>query len=201
MTSKLFIRLEDIKERMSINPELEGVDDSLESAIIAAQLRIEAFLDTNIDKKTNADTFYLDKDSYSGVQPGGLFRLYLRNGLVQDSPAFTLSYGSTWNGIATAIPITDYFVDAVRGICYVDNKWGDFYLKAGYTSGYSKASEIPDWLKEAILGYAPVVLNFSHTASDTAKETQEGYRASGDHALAIAQPYTRNIGFMIRPLF
>lgn len=201
MAIKLFVTLEDLKDRMSINPELEGIDASLESAVIAAQLRVESFLDSQLDRKLNVSCFYLDKDSYSGIQPGKLFRLYLASGLVIESLPFTVVAGKTWNGVMDPVPASDYKVDAVRGIVYLDSAYADLYVAVSYTTGYTRASETPDWLKETILAYAPVVLNFSHTASATNKDTQDSYRMSGDHALAVAAPYTRNVGMVIRPLF
>lgn len=198
--SQLFVSLEDLKNRMAIPADLD-ISDNLESALIAAQLRIEEFLDSQLDKKVHSTIFQLDSDSYSGIQPGGLFRLYLRTGFVRDTPALTVSVSGAWNGAYNPIAPTDYYIDKIRGILYVDaGKYKNQFIKADYTGGFEKASQLPDWLRESILAYAPVVLNFSQATNRNA-EAEAGYKTSGDHALAVASPYLRNIGFVTRPLF
>lgn len=197
---KLFITLDDLKFRMTINPELEGVDENLESAIAASQLRIEVFLDSKLNKAAYVSKYSLDSDAYSGNQVAGLFRCYLKSGFVLASPALVVMSGGAWNSLDTVVPDTDYYVDPDRGILYIDAGYADKYISVGYTAGFNKASEIPDWLKECILGYAPVVLNFSQAAKNSQSE-EGGYKTSADHALAIASPYTRNVGFTMRPIF
>jgi hypothetical protein len=198
--NKLFVTLDDLKFRMTINPELEGVDENLESAISAAQLRIEVFLDSKLNKTAYVTKFYLDKDAYSGNQVAGLFRCYLKTGFVLADPAITVMCGSAWNSIETVVPTTDYYVDPAKGVLYISDGYADKFISASYSAGFNKASEIPDWLKECIIGYAPVVLNFSQAAKNSQSE-EGGYKTSADHALAIAAPHTRNVGFLIRPVF
>lgn len=203
---KLLVTLEDLKERMTIDPDLVGVDDALASAITASQLRIASMLDSQLETASYTNIFFLDSEAYSSLQPGGLFRLYLKSGLLSATPTPVVSVCSTWNGTYTTVPTTDYNIDMVRGICYIGTEdadgsaYSEQYIKVAFTAGYDKAAQIPDWLKEAIMGYAPVVLNFSQV-TNRSNEAQKMYQTSGDHALAIAAPYTRNVGFLTRPLF
>lgn len=196
---KLFIRVQDLKDRMGINPELD-VDSALESAIHAAQLRLEQYIDSKLERQTWHTRFHLDKDSYSGIQPGGMFRCYLQSGLVTRMVPMVVRYGDAWNVITQVMPEADYYVDTDKGICYIDEKWADRFVSIEYATGYEKASQVPGWLSEAIMAYAPVVLNFSQVTNRN-DEAEAGYRTSGDHALAVAAPYTRNVGMTIRPLF
>lgn len=196
---KLFITLESIKTRMGINLDLD-VDEALTSAIHAAQFRVEQFLDSKLAEQDHTSVFQLDSESYSGIQPGGLYRLYLASGLVAASPTPVLSYGSVWNIMDNTIPSTDYRFDLIKGVCYVDNKWSDYFVTITYTTGYAKAADLPGWLSEMILAYAPVVLNFSQVTNRN-KEAEQGYKTSGDHALAIGAPHVRNVGMVLRPLF
>ncbi len=197
---KLYITIETMKHRMGINPELEGVDESLESAIIASQLRIESYLDSKLDRSEYTDLFYLDKDAHSGNQPGGLFRCYLTTGLVDPDEDIVVNARSAWNGDDTLVPASYYKMDATKGVLYIDATYADQYLSVAYTAGFTKGTESPEWLQECILAYAPVVLNFSQVAKTTVA-VESGYRTSGDHALAVANPYTRNVGFVTRPVF
>lgn len=197
-----FITKDQIKSRMSIPPELEGVDEALESAIIASQLRIESYLDSRIERADYVTKFFLDKDAYSGNQPEGLYRCYLKTGGVSEDSPTVVMVGGAWNQISTVLDPSEYYLNAEKGILYVSNAYHDMYLSVSYTAGYTDASEIPDWLGEGILAYAPVVLNFSQVNhSADAKNAESSYKTSGSHALATIDPYTRNIGFLIRPVF
>lgn len=198
--NRLFVTIDDLKARMAIAPDLEGVDDNLESAIVASQLRIESLLDSRLNRKEHQTIFFLDGDSYSGIQMSGVFRLYLASGHLVPSITPIMEVAGEWNGAYTPVPATDFFIDYVRGVAYIDKKYGERYIRVSYTTGYLKASELPDWLRESIIGYAPVVLNFSQVTNRN-KDAEAGYKTSGDHALAIAAPFTRNMGYLIRPVF
>lgn len=202
MSSKLFVKVDAVKQRMAINPELEGVDEAVESAVRAAQLRIESEYDSKLGRLSNADTFHLDAESFSGLQPGGMFRLMLRNAFVFVDPTHPLvvKSGDKWNLCSDVVDPSLYEIDLLRGILKVDaDALQDKYVKVEYTSGFESASQVPDWVAEAILGYTPVVFNFGQTTNRN-DEAEKGYKASGDHALAVLSRYRRNTGFTLRPL-
>jgi hypothetical protein len=58
----------------------------------------------------------------------------------------------------------------------------------------------PDWLVEAVLGYVPAVMAAGLSQAEQSG-TIKNYQASGQHALAVAAPYTRDsLGFCLRPV-
>lgn len=201
MASTLFITAAAVKQRMAINPDLAEVNPAVESAIRAAQLRIESEYDSKLDRMQNSDTFFLDSESFSGMRPGGVFRLQLKNAFVfiDSTHPFVVKKGSKWNDTSEVVPESDYRLDKDRGILVVDEEHKESFVTVEYTSGFVDASETLDWVAEAILGYAPVVFNFGQTTNRN-DEAEKGYKASGDHALAVLARYRRNTGFTFRPL-
>lgn len=195
----LLVSVDKLKERMVISSELLGVEAPLESAIRASQLRVAAFFDSQLSEGSYEDIFFLDADAFSGLQPGGLFRLFLKNAFVSGAPS--LFYGESWGVTTTLLDPALYTVDAIRGLIYVDSKtMRDKYVRVIYTAGFAEGATLPDWLTESILAYAPVVFNMGQVTNRSA-EAEPGYKISGDHALALLSMYTRNKGMCMRPLF
>lgn len=201
MSSTLFITAAAVKQRMAINPELAEVNPAVESAIRAAQLRIESEYDSKLDRTHNVDVFSLDSESFSGVRPGGVFRLQLKNAFVfiDSGNPFVVTKGSKWNDVGSVLAESEYQLDAERGILLVDERHAESFIRVEYTSGFADSTETLDWVAEAILGYTPVVFNFGQTTNRN-DEAEKGYKASGDHALAVLARYRRNTGFTFRPV-
>lgn len=201
MSSTLFITAAAVKQRMAINPDLAEVNPAVESAIRAAQLRIESEYDSKLNRLVNTDVFFLDSESFSGVRPGGVFRLQLKNAFVLEdsSNPFVVKSGSTWNEQGSVLSASEYQLDSERGVLLVDGGHADAFIRVEYTSGFSDTSETLDWVAEAILGYTPVVFNFGQTTNRN-DEAEKNYKASGDHALAVLARYRRNTGFTFRPV-
>jgi hypothetical protein len=199
------VTVQEVRDRMALDPELLGVNNTIASALKAAHLRVETEYDTRLSKGTYTDTFYLDPTMHSGVLPGGMFRLQLRNAFVRQAPltvtnAFTVLEGFT--SPQDAIDGTVTVLDAMRGILFVPEAYSKRFVKVTYEAGFEDAEKdsAPEWLKEAILAYVPVVFNFSNPGNNDPKQEKMN-RQSGDHAMAIVAPYRRNIGFCIRPVY
>lgn len=191
------VSVQDVKTRMGISDSMLGVDATITSCILSAQLRIESELDSKFDKQDKKNLFYLDQTYHNGIIHGGMFRLYLQSGLVvgESVKVYTVSGPTTSSTGGTLLGAEDFWVDAQKGIVYVHEKYASNYILVEYTSGYEAGATIPDWLKEAILSYVPVVFNFSQPHT---KDTKALLSDSSSHALAILIPYRRNIGFTIR---
>lgn len=195
---------EDVKARMALSNSLLGVDATIESALTAAHLRVETEYDTRLTKGTYVDTFYLDPTMHNGVQPGGMYRLQLSKAFVRVAPYPEDDFGIL-QGFTTAneeVSEGIWRLDATRGILYVPTTFDKRFVQVSYSAGFDDGEEgsAPDWLKEAILAYVPVVFNFSNPANNDPKQEKMN-RQSGDHALAILYPYKRNIGFCLHPVF
>ncbi|QIN95172.1 hypothetical protein DLP3_009 [Stenotrophomonas phage vB_SmaS_DLP_3] len=196
---------QDVRARMALSNDLIGVTATIESALTAAHLRIQTEYDSRLAYGEGEDTFFLDPIFHNGVRPGGMYRLQLKNGLVRQAPVVIESAFSVASGwVNPSAPIADTVVrlDAQRGIVYVPEAYGGRYVRVNYEYGFKDGEEAlaPDWLKEAILAYVPVVFNFSNPGNNDPKQEKMN-RQSGDHALAILAPYTRNIGFCLRPVY
>lgn len=194
----LLVTTESVKKRMVMAPELLGVDPALESAIIAAQLRIESELDTSLSHRENEDTFYINPELFGGVVPAGnVWRLYLKNGQIDESVPVVISVSRKRLGPYTEIDPALIDVDADRGIAYVDNGLTNHkFVKIKYTSGYTTATA-PDWLKEAILGYVPVCLSLGPAADPKKKAS---YDESLNHAQILLHRHLRNVGTVFRAI-
>lgn len=194
----LLISTDLLKHRMAIDPALQGIEDSLESAIHAAQLHIEAIYGSRLSPTSNSDIFFIDPTYFSGIAIGGLYRLLLTNAFVKPS-SLKVSAGDSWNSTTTEVPDTDYKLIADRGVLLLDKSYADKHIQVVYDSGFDSPAETYDWVKEAILSFAPVVFNFGQTTNRN-DEAEKGYKASAEHAVAVVSPYRRNTGFMYRPL-
>lgn len=172
----------------------------IDGAILSAQIRIEADLDTLLDKQSNSDVFYLDVDAHNGIQPNGFFKLQLKNGFVRGSPAVTLYYGDTWKTQTTEMDAEWYKIDPIRGLALVDAaEFGGYYVKVVYDSGFLAYEEPPSWLREAIAGYVPMILDVKQTTNRNA-EAEKVVKNSLTHAIAVMAPYSRVKGFCLKPI-
>jgi hypothetical protein len=215
-----------VKSRMSINDDIDGIDDVLESALGASQLRVQADLESVFDLTYQTDLFYLDSSMFNGIQPNGLFNLKLSTGLVRDDdPNFPLviEFAPVWNYFTqypqyvNPVLATDYKVDMSRGVVQVSaggnraNRWlgetqpgssagyKNQYVQVSYQSGFKSQAEVPEWLQEALIAYIPSIMNQSQTTNRSAEAAQIATLAM-QHSMGVLAPYLRKKGFMIDPM-
>lgn len=201
MTQALMVTVADAKARMALPSDTLGLNAAVESAIRAAQLRIEAELDSTLDRASYSDVFYLDPEYFMDVTPGGLLRMQLRTGLVRSDVPVQILFGRTWNTCTEPGDTELMKLDLERGILSVDRPaYQGLYCKVSYDAGFSAIDPIHPWLAEAIKAYIPVVWNFG-APTNRSEEAEKQARLSGDHAMAILSRYHRNIGFTFRPVF
>jgi hypothetical protein len=206
----IFVQPAKVLTRMQINSDLVGVADVLISALVGAQLHIQSLLASTLEKKEYLTKYYLDTDAFSSIQPDGLIRVELPTGFVRTDSTFTLMTDTDWRFASPdLIPASDYEVDALRGRLVLDPIYGDQYVRAAFTAGFTPgdASDlestppeaIPDWLEEAIISYVGIVLDVSQTTNRAAAASDQ-YKRAGDHAMSIVAPYLRIRGFAFRPI-
>lgn len=201
MPDVLLITAASVKSRMAIGSDILGIDPVIESAIKASQLRVEAELDSTLDREQREDIFHLSTELFAGVIPAGLLRMQLRSGLVREDPAVQLFFGDAWNACTEPADASLVKVDFIRGIVYADeNTYANKFCRVVYESGFDQGEEVYDWLSEAIMAYVPVISNFGQPTNRNS-EAESGARLSGGHAMAILSRYQRNIGFTFRPVF
>lgn len=178
---------------------LTGVDALVEQGIEAAQYRIESALACRLDKDTYEHVFYLDDTVHNGIQPGKRFRLFLECGFVVED-SITVSAGEDPDDLEE-LEDTDWSIDLEKGVVYVKNTYVGQYVKVEYSAGFELVSSTvtptpPGWLKEAILSYVPVVFNMSQP-SNRSDEAEKLDAMSAEHAMAIINAHTRNVGFTL----
>lgn len=190
---------------MVIDPNLPGSEVAIISALRAAQLRAESELETRFEVGSYNDTFLLDDSIHSGVVPNGVFRLQLKNGLLRSDPALSVYSGVKWKTVNDPVSSDLWTVDLVRGLVSVDESLRNKYIRVSYDAGFTAEEAeaetgIPDFVTEAILGYAPIVF-LSSQVTNRNEEAEPGYKAAMEHALGILIPYKRRSVFALRPVF
>lgn len=198
---KLLITAQDVKTRMAL-PDFDALDDTLNKMIPAAQLRVEGALDSKLQAQANTDLFFMDSEFNSSVRPGRVYRMYLKTGLLDLTTAPVLTFGDYWNDFSSGgvVPTTDYKIDPIKGIVYLDERsYGDKYVQVQYNSGYTSGNQLPDWVRELIVAYVPLMLNITET-TNRSEEAQKMYETLIMHAETVASPYRRNRGFCLQPM-
>lgn len=196
------VTLKDIQTRMGLPDDLaDDAKANLRQAISAAQLHLESRLATRLATGSYVDHWRLDGEQDNGVRPGRVFTLIGSTGFV-DPEDFLLEYsdtrfGGTWNPLTLD---TDYFADWEQGRYLVNEAFEDSWVRATYGAGYEAGDELPEWLREAILSFTPVIFTFGAQALAQKEETP-AVKQAVEHAMAVADKHRRRIhGLVYRPL-
>jgi hypothetical protein len=122
----LFVDPQDVILRMQLDKDLAGIVDVITSGIIAAQLHVERIIDGHLARRSQRCGYFIDAEAFSGIAPGGLYRLEVPSGLVrQDVPqVVTASYGAI-NG-----PFSDSYSAVNAGLMQFDYNRGYLYVDA-----------------------------------------------------------------------
>jgi hypothetical protein len=212
---------------MQINGDLSGVSDVLNSAILGAQLHVEAVLRTTLIEQLVDSLFYLDSEAYSGVRPGGMYRIEVPNYFIRKDTPVTVEYDDTaFMNNAQVLTPDLYRVDYDRGQILIPEPaqtsgslgtylapaitdLGDKYVRVSCSTGFrsvptvggpdTTSDPVPAWLNEAILSYVGVIMDVSQTTNRN-QEAEAQYERAGKHAVEVIGPHFRTRGFVYRPL-
>lgn len=137
----LFVDPQDVILRMQLSAELTGIEEVIASGIIAAQLHVERAIDGKLARRKHNCLFHLDSESFSGIAPGGLYRMEIPSGLVrQDAPQIVETSSGTIEGPFTTYEAIDpglMKIDYVRGYLYVDAQtYGDYHIRLQCDTGF-----------------------------------------------------------------
>lgn len=193
----MLVTADEVKARQGLNENLLGVNDTIESMVIGAQLRSEVEYGSVFDKQARADTFLLDESMHGGVQPDGYFRCRLKQAFLRADPAPVYSVGDT---VAAGESVDGVVVDAVRGVVYVPKSYAGSYFKFEYTAGFEDPEEAPVWLKEVILSIVPLISQQS-MPTNRVKEAVDVRKEVVDHVNGLLLAQKRSIGFLLKPVF
>lgn len=216
-TPALFLTPTKVITRMQLNAGLEGIENVLESAIVGAQLHIEAVLGTKLLTKQVNCKYFLDSDAFSGVQPEGRYCLEVPSYFIRQDVPVVMTFGNRWNSTRDgSIDMNDAQVDYEKGHIYLDaEEFADKYIQIQCSTGFNPetrvvgaeageeiitpSEDIPDWVEEAILSYVGVIMDVSQTTNRSA-DASSIYARAGDHALAVLAPNIRKRGFVFRKI-
>ncbi len=154
LSTVLFVDPQDVILRMQLDAELLGATDVVTSGIVAAQLHVERAIDGKLARQSQDARYFIDSQAFSGIAPGGLYRLEIPSGLVrQDVPqvvTFSNEVGpfSDHEAIDTDLIRFDY----QRGYLYVDAAtYKDSYIRVQADTGFEDGTStlpvdgLDDW--------------------------------------------------------
>jgi hypothetical protein len=137
----LFVSPEDVILRMQLDAGLTGITEVITSGIMSAQLKVERIIDGKLARQSQNCGFFIDAEAFSGISPGGLYRLEIPSGMVrEDVPQVVTTAGSAVQGpFGSYDPIDTTLMkfDFRRGYLYVDSAtYGNHYVKVQCDTGY-----------------------------------------------------------------
>lgn len=210
----LFVSPEDVILRMQLGAELTGVEDVVSSGIIGAQLHVQRVIDGKLARQSQDCQFFLDSQSFSGIQPDGLYRLEIPSGFIRRDTTVTVTYAEGPFDTFEAIDSLLMKVDYDRGYVLLDKTYGDYYVRVQCDTGFEDGTRydtqsppqlipmeaIPMDVYEAILSLVPITFNATQTTTQSAEAKQQ-YQTLTDRAAMLLQPYIRTRGFSFRPIW
>lgn len=197
------VTLQAARFRMGAAPSDHASDPAILSGLDAAHLRVRSELDTNLDQAAYTDSFNLI-ESIQGAMVDGEWRLRLSNGFLRASPApVVVRTRSLWAASGDDETLTanvDYKIDAEKGYVALSPTITGL-VTVSYTAGFvaeDVPGDIPDWLSDAILAYAPVVMDFSNVFSRAELTALNNLNIG--HAMAVLAPHRRTTGMSLYPM-
>ena len=224
MGAKLFVTASTVITRMQISDNLEGVQDVVKSALSGAHLYVESRLGTSLEIQQHESVYLLDKDAFSAIQPGGVFRIEVPAYFIRGNDTarpIVVSVADNWKMIGAEVVDTSrglYKVHAEDGQLSLDAEFfADKYVKVSCWTGFDDDAvlveadplngveeergpePLPAWLEEAILSYVGAVFDVSQTTNRSDKAKSQ-YDNAAKHANAVVTPHLRKKGFVFRPV-
>lgn len=140
----LYVSAKDVVDRMQVNDELEGVTDVVNSAIIGAQLQLQTITQSSLEVQSQDCLYFLDPDMFSGLQPGGVFRLELPSSFIRATPTPVITFDSTWDLPQAQTASTGFKIDYKRGYVLMDRTaYVGTYVRIQCQTGFA-VNPVPD---------------------------------------------------------
>lgn len=137
----LFVSTADVIGRMQLDENLAGIQGVVASGIEAAELHIERLIDGKLARQSLDVRFWLDADAFSGIQPGGRFRLEIPSGFIRKDTVPLIHWSEGW-GVGAFTELVNLSDDEIeidynRGHLYVDaSEFRDTYLRVQVDTGF-----------------------------------------------------------------
>lgn len=200
------VTIDQVLQRLGLGVSLKAeMTPTLNAAVSSAQVRLETELDTKLSSGSGDELFCLNSDSFSGIQPDGMFRLILTNGFVLPT-GVVLTVMDRLTDTVLEGPLSagyDYAVNQDLGIVYVEDRHRDKYIRVHYSSGFLDADDVQErhpWVGEALLAYVPLVLNSGRAPEGGESAATSNWRLQGELAQGLVARYNRKMGFTFRSI-
>jgi hypothetical protein len=135
----LFVSTKDVVLRMQLSAELAGINDVVENGIIGAQLHVERVLGSKLVRQSLDCKFHLDADAFSGIQPGGMFRIEMPSGFIRTDKTvlITVTTDSKVFGTYSLADGSLLTIDYKRGYILMDaSKFANQYVRVECDTGF-----------------------------------------------------------------
>lgn len=197
------ITADDVRTRMTL-PDLDEINETIDSAMTAAQVYIQSILETQFDPSDRVEVFRLDS---ANIAPqNSFFRLRLSQAFV-DVDSVSVLYGDSVSTMLDVLDLSaDSKLDAEKGVLHIADIYDGRYLQVTYSAGFGSAYKAPDYLKEAMLTYVSEVLGGAHGASpetntSSKADAVKAGKSEGFGVPRMLEPYMRGRAFQIRPIW
>ena len=186
----LFVTESDVAERLQLQDQLTGAVGVIESAIMGSQLAVERLLGGTLCIKQRTCNFFLDADAFSGMQPGGFFRLEIPSGFVRNDYSVSVVSADNWQmNNSQTLTADQYQVDYDRGYILVDagtlhGNWDlRFYSYAPYSQGQYRNKFVQ---VTCTTGFKPSVPTPSFTGTASAWDAGTAYTPGQAVTIAVS---------------
>lgn len=197
MTVKVIVSVDQVIQRMGL-ADVQGVSDTIESALNLAHVRFQGLLDTPFEVATRTEIFYLDSLTYP-VVPNGFYRLRLTQAFLKSTPLI-VSVGTSSTTASEVITVDSTQINRNKGIVHISEDYADKFVVITYSAGFDITNKAPDWLIEAVLAYMPFALN-NQQSTHRADEGDKTVTKIVDQSGQMVAPYMRGVSFQFRPIF
>lgn len=154
----LFVDPDDVITRMQLDPNLLGTDELVASGIIAAQLHVERIIGGRLQRTDQNSLYHLDSESFSGLTPGGVYRVEVPSGFIRRDETLTITSGSGPRYTTSYADVDPDFmtVDYERGYVLLDAQYADAYVRVQGVTGFEDGTRLVD--TEGVPGYSETVV-------------------------------------------
>ena len=218
MGMKFIIDSDAVIQRMSLK-DIQEVADAVDSSLTTAHALLQGILDTVFEPTTNVNAtpvvqtprkeiFYLD-DSLYPRNINTLMTCKTKQAFIwSGSVVVEINENGRRELIDPAMPNTtltedvDYVVDYVKGYVRLDEEYSTDWVRITYNAGFDKDHPSPDWLKEAVMGYMPMMLSQPEGGINlqTMRAMLEVHKTVQEEVAKICEPYLRNRSFQFNPI-
>jgi len=153
----LFVDPSEVITRMQLDVNLSGTLELVTSGIIGAQLHVERIVGGRLVRTVQDDIFFLDSQSFSGMSPGGVYRVELRSGFIREDEPLVVGFSTGRFGDYTDIDASLQTVIHPRGYILLDaGMYADAYIRVQAVTGFEDGSR--PWPVDGIPDYDPATI-------------------------------------------